>query len=686
MTQTYRRAQNCLANGYREHRRSLVGKLSSLRTIGALVLDDTVSDRDLRAEILKRIPTERLPDQIQETERWLKDKTDVFPRVADRFGYFRQFSPRLLEHLRLETESAIRSPEAVALLESVELLRGMNSAGKRRLPDDAPTEFIPKNKRPFVESERGVDRAAYECAVLTALRDKIRRGNVTVQGSKRFGKLDDLFMPSTSWQQEHQGFFERADLPEVPDDGATFVRELVGNAYDHFLSMLPNNTYVRVPEGGTWRFGADSGEPTTPDRKERLRRFSTGLENRMRKIRLPDLLIQVDNEVHFTRHLLRSPQERSGESVCQAIAAIMAYGCNLGPETMAHLTADVSYSQIKRIADWHLHEDVLRPALADIVNAVGSLSTASVWGNAQTASSDGQRFLFPRKTARRSYRHRMGDYALEFYSFIADNYTPFYSVPIECSERDAAYVLDGLLYHEADLDIDEHYTDTHGYTEANFAAFAMLGKRFSPRIRGLHKQRIYQADSQRDYGALQAMLGRRDSTLRLDWIADQWDRMAQLFRSMATGHTTASVAMKRLVAFGPHNHLYRAIRELGRAFKTHFILEYLAQPELRRRVRQGLLKSEQLHALARSVFYGKLGRADWRDFRRQMSTASCLLTILAAVVYWQIREIERVLGDIDPEDDVPVDLLAHISPISWDNVVLYGEYKLRPELVETGSA
>ena len=34
----------------------------------------------------------------------------------------------------------------------------------------------------------------------------------------------------------------------------------------------------------------------------------------------------------------------------------------------------------------------------------------------------------------------------------------------------------------------------------------------------------------------------------------------------------------------------------------------------------------------------------------------------------------------------PVDLLAHISPISWDNVVLYGEYKLRPELVETGNA
>ncbi len=30
----------------------------------------------------------------------------------------------------------------------------------------------------------------------------------------------------------------------------------------------------------------------------------------------------------------------------------------------------------------------------------------------------------------------------------ADNYAPFYSTPIECSDRDAATVLDGLLYNE----------------------------------------------------------------------------------------------------------------------------------------------------------------------------------------------------------------------------------------------
>ena len=67
-------------------------------------------------------------------------------------------------------------------------------------------------------------------------------------------------------------------------------------------------------------------------------------------------------------------------------------------------------------------------------------------------------------------------------------------MPIECTDRDAPYVLDGLLYNESDLPLEEHYTDTHGYTEINFAAFAMLGRQFSPRIKGIQKQRIYYID------------------------------------------------------------------------------------------------------------------------------------------------------------------------------------------------
>ena len=173
---------------------------------------------------------------------------------------------------------------------------------------------------------------------------------------------------------------------------------------------------------------------------------------------------------------------------------------------MARLTKGVTYEQIRRISDWHLHEDALRGALADITDGIAGLDAAKIWGEGKSSSSDGQRFIFPRKTVKRTYSHRLSDYALEFYSFIADNCAPFYSRPIECNERDAAYVLDGLLYHESELAPEEHYTDTHGYTECNFAAFAMLGRRFCPRIRGLKNQRIYHADSDLDYGPLADML------------------------------------------------------------------------------------------------------------------------------------------------------------------------------------
>ena len=102
---------------------------------------------------------------------------------------------------------------------------------------------------------------------------------------------------------------------------------------------------------------------------------------------------------------------------------------------------------------------------------------------------------------------------------------------------------------------------------------------------------------------------------------------------------------------------------------------------------RGLLKGEQLHALARCVHYGRLGRLgrlDQRDFERQTGAASCLLLILAAIIYWQIREIDRVLSEAGSDaDDLNFELLSHISPIGWDNVLLYGEYQLNRSLVRS---
>jgi TnpA family transposase len=349
---------------------------------------------------------------------------------------------------------------------------------------------------------------------------------------------------------------------------------------------------------------------------------------------------------------------------------------------MAQLTATVTYQHIKRITDWQLTEENQRSALAIVVNAIASLDTAQTWGEGKTSASDGQRFAFRRKVLQQNYSYKFRDYALEFYSFVADNYAPFYSVPIECNERDAAYVLDGILYNESDLELEEHYTDTHGYTEINFAAFAMLGRRFCPRIREISKQRIYRISTQRDYGILEPLVSRRDRTIRMDWIIDQWDRMGQFYATLKSGHTTASLALKRLYSMSRKNQFYLANRELGRIKKTEFILDYMSQPPLRRQIRRGLLKNDHLHSLARDVAYAKRGRITKRDFYELMKTSSCLTLILACIVYWQAKEIGRVIAECNPEaEGVDISLLEHVSPIEWENVVLYGEYVIDRKLI-----
>jgi Tn3 transposase DDE domain len=204
----------------------------------------------------------------------------------------------------------------------------------------------------------------------------------------------------------------------------------------------------------------------------------------------------------------------------------------------------VTYEQLKRIGDWQLTEEAQRSALAELVSAIADLDTSSRWGEGRTAASDGQRFSLPRRVLQQTYSTRFSDFALEFYTFVADNYAPFHSLPIECTDRDAAFVLDGLLYNESELEIEEHYTDTHGYTEISFAPFAMPGLRFCPRIRGVQHRRIYRINPNCDYGLLTSLVSRSDQTIDTAQIAEQWDRMGQLYASLKTGNVTASVALK----------------------------------------------------------------------------------------------------------------------------------------------
>ncbi|MFQ5906413.1 MAG: Tn3 family transposase, partial [bacterium] len=685
VTGVYARAQTEIDEETRKQRKMLRSSLTLLRSIGEVLLDETVDDVVLREVLFSKIDKDALASQMEAIENWLDGKySHVFNLVIQRFTYFRQFAPALLEHLDFQLEEGAQS----TLVEAIELLREMNQANKRKLPEDAPLSFIPKRLQPLVETDGAVNKHAWECALLTVLRDEIRAGNVFVKQSKRFGRFDDFFIPDPQWRSRREAFFQRAGLPVDAEDVPDYLTERLNQVYDQFLEQLPENTYASVDENG-WHLSADQGEKLDADAERKLSKLQQWLAEHLRTVKLPDLLIEVDNELHFTHHFLTPAQQREAEQVCVVLAAVMAHGCNIGPYTMARLTQGISYEQLRHVTDWLLTEEAQRRALAQLVNAISNLDVTQTWGEGKTSSSDGQRFRYERKVLQRTYSHKFSDYALEFYSFVADNYAPFYSTPIECTDRDAAYVLDGLLYNESDLALEEHYTDTHGYTEINFAAFVMLGRRFAPRIRGLKHQRIYCIDLDKDYRPLSVIVGRRDRTIHMDWICDQWDRMGQFYASLESGHATASTALKRLAGYSGKNQFYRANRELGRVFKTEYILQYMSDPLVRRRVRQGLLKGEELHALARQVAYGKQGKLSTRDLQEQKNTSrgstgqSYVSLPFCPKCGSYPKEINRVIQECEPEKEgVDLSLLEHISPIGWDNVLLYGEYVLDRKLVQ----
>ena len=680
MTRTQTLAKNEIDERLKQRRKAIQKSLSALKSLGDVILDESIGPDELRDTLFEKVPREQLAEYVEDADEWVSGKSShSFNGVAKRYSAMRKFTPALLHALRLmqDTGEDDRGP----CLQALDTLKELNDTGKRKLPADATVDFVPRQLRAFVQpdgADGDIDRKAWECALLLQTRDEIRSGNVSVDHSKRFAPLDDFFMPSASWEDKRASFFERSGLPAAASDVPGFLERRLGEAYDRFLNTAPTNTFATIDDDG-WHLSVDPSERLDTDAQERLDALKSWLSRNMRRINLADLLIEVDNDIGFSRCFMPPSLklEASPDDVCTTLAAVMAHGCNIGPYTMSQLTKGVSYGQLKRVSDWQMTDDAQRAALAQLVDAISALDTSLNWGEGRTSASDGQRFALRRKVLQQTYSPKFGDFALEFYSFVADNYAPYYSSPIECTDRDAPFVLDGLLYNESELKLEEHYTDTHGYTEINFAAFAMLGRRFCPRIRGVQKQLIYRIDKGRDYGQVGSLVNRADRTIDTAIIAEQWDRMGQLYASFETGHSTASVVLKRLVGFNATNRFYRANRDLGRIFKTEFILQYMSDPALRRRVRRGLLKVEQLHALARDVHYGHRGRIHARELWEQMNSCSCLTLIVACIIYWQAKEMSRAVREAEPQaSGIDLSLLQHVSPIEWDNVVLYGQYVL----------
>jgi TnpA family transposase len=354
------------------------------------------------------------------------------------------------------------------------------------------------------------------------------------------------------------------------------------------------------------------------------------------RIKITDLSVEVDAWTGLSDQFTHLRSGLPTDDKEALLTVILTDGINLGLTRMAEAAPGNSFKRLTRIADWSVREECYSRALAEVVNQHHHTELAGHWGDGATSSLDGQHF--PLGNAGKDLGHVNPNYGSRpvviLYTHISDRYSSYHTKCIATNVCDATFVLDGLLYHESDLVIEEHYTNTAGFTEHVFGLCHLLGFRFAPRIRDIGERRLYPIGDRRRWPRLDPTFG---ETIRLREIETQWNDILRLASSIRLGTVSASLIVRKLASYPRQNRLALAMREFGRIERTLFLLNWMQYLVLRGRVQAGLNKGESKNALSRAVFFNRLGELSDRSFERQSSRASGLNLVVAAIILWNTR-------------------------------------------------
>ena len=409
----------------------------------------------------------------------------------------------------------------------------------------------------------------------------------------------------------------------------------------------------------------------TPDPE--LERLRSSVSHVLPEVGLVDLLVEVNSGCGFLDIPVHAGHstDRRPDHAARLLAAVVANGCNFGLATMARI-AGFTADELTWTQDWYLRSEIVRAGNDRIVNHQIRQPIAQLWGTGTLSSSDGQRFPMvassPRARAMRRYFTGSG---ATIYTWTSDRHAQYGTRIIPTTVREATYVLDAIFDNETDLDIEEHTTDTAGYTDLVFGLFDLTGLTFSPRIRDLADQRLWRLPSTGTDGPAAALLQHRINPPR---FIDRWDDMLRVATTIRHGYLPASLVVSRLQASARQNQLTRAIQEHGRIIKTISILRYLHDGQHRRRIHAQLNKGESLHA-RRQLFFANQGQIRRRRSDDQDLQGECLTLLTNAVVCWNTIYTQAAVEHLASGGaHVRDEHLARLSPAGHDHINLYGRY------------
>jgi len=668
LTGMARRARRAVELRQKEVRQRAKRGLSIVLQAMDIILDEQRPPETRVTALFGEIDGKTLRDAV-EACRNLNELTEYgyLDELIARHAHLKRYLPRFLA-LPFRTERGGADP----LVSAIDISRKLAAGELDQLPSDAPIQFVPSSWRvALLDGRDRPDRRLWEIALAFAVRDALRSGDLYLAESRHHVSFWNLVYGADQWPSKREHAYAELAMPNEVDGAIGRLRTELEQAARAFASGLEENPFAAIREGKLELRRRDALE--VPDAVREVRRV---IETHLPRIRIEDLLVEVDRLCGFTRELtpLRGYQRKAERPYASLLEALVAHGTNLGIATMAQSTDDLTVDVLHDVSKWFLRTDTLKAANRVLVDYHHRLPLSAAWGDGTASSSDGQRFGVQTSSLLASFYPRYFGYydrAITVYTHVSDQFSAFSARAISCSPREAIFVLDGLLENDTLLRPREHYTDTHGATEQLFGLCHLLGISFMPRLKDLKDQQLYRLDRASSHGAVDALYrGVVDVAL----IREQYDALVRIASSLRNRTAPAHVVLERLAASSDRP--ARALTMLGRIVKTIHILRYVHDGAIRDRVQLQLNRGESRHELARRLFFANQGTFRTGDYEEIMNKVSALSVLSNAVLVWNTVRMTEILRALETTSGAPAKAMdiARISPLAHAHVIPSGTY------------
>jgi TnpA family transposase len=599
-------------------------------------------------------------------------------------GHYRRVVPEILQRLEFRSNNAHHRP----IIQALDLLKRYAGTRLQTFPVDeaVPIDGIVPGlwREAVVEKDakgrQRINRITYEICVLEALRDKLRCKEVWVVGANRYRNPDED-LPA-DFEIQRIPYYEALKLPL---DADRFIADLQAEMREtlHTLDAgMPNNRRVRIDR----KRGKDGWITVTPfdplPEAPNLTAVKAETVAAWPMTSLLDMLKEADLRLNFTDALKSATAyETLDRSVLRPrfLLCLHGLGTNAGFQRMAGLHSGTTAKDLAYVRRRYVTVDALRQAIAIVTNSTLRARNPAIWGEGTTAcASDSKHFGAWDQNLTTQWHMRYGGRGVMIYWHVERNSLCIHSQLKSPSSSEVASMIEGVVHHCTEMEVDRQYVDSHGQSTIAFAFCRLLAFQLMPRLKAIPLQKLSRPDAGRPgaYPNLQAIL-----TKPIDWelIRQQYDQMVKYVTAVRLGTAETEAILRRFVRSNIQHPTYKAFAELGKTVKTIFLCRYLHSEDLRRGINEGLNVIEQWNSANDFIFFAR--RGEMVSNRREDHEISMLALHLLqnCMVYINTLMAQQVLAQPHWSGKLTARDLGALTPLFWEHVNPYGRFELDME-------